>query len=1016
MVFLRGFAPTLSLVLSLVPPVNDDRALHVRQPGYVDKYDFDTSYSFAQTLYGAQSFKSDPVLDLATQSVNADFLSTLFRCGGEDLATSLGPTPAPSSTLASDYASRHPEYTPYDNIGQAFATPACFSSPPVIELLELPESVDEHCAHGNYTSITVSDDAGMGIPAGVADVEKAYAAHVEQPMAFTDATLSDATPSDTTPSDATLSTPTLAADIVAHAGNATEDADAELVFEAANVDPSFVITGADSEFAPPLQVQSLASGVRVIINEFSAIGVHLVTIALTTFKLAIVIEERIYYRFGSIAYYVYDAAVVRHVSSLATMTYETMLASLCIIAAIAVLMYGALLYQKDFLEDISLFRAEMVTNASSRIMTSRESEGEIETSYSDSDPSPNADHDNLSEDEKPGATMAPVDNNSYRCVMFTDSYARVRLSECKDMVVMRNPGLKADVPATPSIPTLAADIVAHAGNDTEDADAELVFKAANVEPSIEITGADSKFAPSMQSQSPSPELRKIIEGFAVIGVFLKAILVSFGVIASKFTLMLKMWIVSTFSSLFQYVALIYKIIRCVLIMRSSKGEIYALFCFVLGTSNFRSLVEDIAVYLGSRKTEETAEVSEIKISDMEKEDDVPIMVNKDSIDDGILRPVANEITVDDAILLTSLPTSASSDEDANITEMSLSSNVVSAPEAPADDAAVAVVSEVVFAYEKADQKEAEMGLSTGYDVEVEGSELIDAVDGESLLSFGSSATLCDDALSVMVDLAPGLSIEDGAHAVDSQPDGTLQPMDIFESADNLKNSDIEDEDAELVNIDNLLGETSSTVLSDDALSAAGDSSSGSSIEEGTHAADSELGTSELMVILESTEPLEVSNEIGPMESVIPDSDDSEVSATSLESSVNEEGKVVDLEDASTLPDFPSPENAIVMDSALCDADSSTSTSDTCVDSFSSPENDAGTLPSEPSSTLVPAEMQSTPSPSTADEVPEVANTRGREKASCLGEETCQPARRRRTCSETCSGATRRDIQGHAFLG
>ncbi|KAH8117662.1 hypothetical protein DFH11DRAFT_1038796 [Phellopilus nigrolimitatus] len=77
MVFLRGFAPTLSLVLSLVPPVNDDRALHVRQPGYVDKYDFDTSYSFAQTLYGAQSFKSDPLLDLATQSVNADFLSTL---------------------------------------------------------------------------------------------------------------------------------------------------------------------------------------------------------------------------------------------------------------------------------------------------------------------------------------------------------------------------------------------------------------------------------------------------------------------------------------------------------------------------------------------------------------------------------------------------------------------------------------------------------------------------------------------------------------------------------------------------------------------------------------------------------------------------------------------------------------------------------------------------------------------------------------------------------------------------
>ncbi|KAH8114278.1 hypothetical protein DFH11DRAFT_258656 [Phellopilus nigrolimitatus] len=183
MVFLRGFAPTLSLVLSLVPPVNDDRALHVRQSGYVDKYDFDTSYSFAQTLYGAQSFKNHAVLDLATQSVNADFLSTLFQCGGEDLATSLGSTPAPSSTLASDYAPRHPEYTPYDNIGQAFATPACFSSPPVIELLELPESVDEHFAHGNYTSITVSEDAGMGIPAGVADVEKAYAAYVEQPMA-----------------------------------------------------------------------------------------------------------------------------------------------------------------------------------------------------------------------------------------------------------------------------------------------------------------------------------------------------------------------------------------------------------------------------------------------------------------------------------------------------------------------------------------------------------------------------------------------------------------------------------------------------------------------------------------------------------------------------------------------------------------------------------------------------------------------------------------------------------------
>ncbi|KAH8113640.1 hypothetical protein DFH11DRAFT_313604 [Phellopilus nigrolimitatus] len=455
MLFLRGFAPTLSLVLSLIPPVNDDRALHIRQPGYVDKYDFDTSYSFAQTLYGAQSFKSDPVLDLATQSVNADFLSTLFQCGGVDLSTSLGSTPAPSSTPVSDYAPRHPEYTPYDNIGQAFATPACFSSPPVIELLELPESVDEHVAHGNYTSITVSDDAGMGIPAGVADVEKAYAAYVEQPMALTDATPSDATPSDATPSDATLSTPTLAADIAAHVGNATEDADAELVFKAANVDPFFDITGADSEFAPPMQVQSLASGVREILNEFSAIGVHFVTIALTTFKLAIVIGKRVYYRFGSIAHYVYDTAVVRHVSSLATMTYETILASLCIIAAIAVLMYGALLYQKDFLEDISIARAEMVTNASSRIMTSRESEDEIETSYSE----------RLTDATLSDAT--PSDT-------------------------------------TPSILTLAADIVAHVGSAAEDADAELVFKAANVEPSIEITGADSMFAPPMRLQSLSP--------------------------------------------------------------------------------------------------------------------------------------------------------------------------------------------------------------------------------------------------------------------------------------------------------------------------------------------------------------------------------------------------------------------------------------------------------------------------------------------------------------------------------
>ncbi|KAH8117664.1 hypothetical protein DFH11DRAFT_1576521, partial [Phellopilus nigrolimitatus] len=61
-----------------------------------------------------------------------------------------------------------------------------------------------------------------------------------------------------------------------------------------------------------------------------------------------------------------------------------------------------------------------------------------------------------------------------------------------------------------------------------------------------------------------------------------------------------------------------------------------------------------------------------------------------------------------------------------------------------------------------------------------------------------------------------------------------------------------------------------------------------------------------------------------------------------------------------------------MDSALCDADSSTSSSDTCVDSFSSPEKAAEALPSKPSATLVPAEMHSAPSPSTADEVPEVA--------------------------------------------
>ncbi|KAH8109270.1 hypothetical protein DFH11DRAFT_1628387 [Phellopilus nigrolimitatus] len=60
-----------------------------------------------------------------------------------------------------------------------------------------------------------------------------------------------------------------------------------------------------------------------------------------------------------------------------------------------------------------------------------------------------------------------------------------------------------------------------------------------------------------------------------------------------------------------------------------------------------------------------------------------------------------------------------------------------------------------------------------------------------------------------------------------------------------------------------------------------------------------------------------------------------------------------------------------MDSTLCDADSSTSTSDTCVNSFSSPENAAGTLPSEPSATLVPAEMHSASSP-TADVAPEVA--------------------------------------------
>ncbi|KAH8113454.1 hypothetical protein DFH11DRAFT_344680 [Phellopilus nigrolimitatus] len=612
----------------------------------------------------------------------------------------------------------------------------------------------------------------------------------------------------------------------------------------------------------------------------------------------------------------------------------------------------------------------MVANASSRTTTSRESEDEIETSYSESDRSPNADHDDLSEDEKSGATMAPVDNNSYRCVMFTDSYARVRLSECKDMVLIRNPGLKADVPATPLIPAHAADIVAHAGNDIEDADAGLVFEAANVEPSIEITGADSKFAPSMRSQSLSPESRKIVEGFAVIGVFLKAILVSFGGITSKLTLMLKMWIVSTFSSLFQ------RDIRIVLLrlgykrFQESRRGYRCLSSVSKDRRDWGSVRKRDFGYGRGRRRSCYGE----RLDRRWHSGKLCMSVFSPLCLHLLQPPVANEIPVDDAILLTSLPTSASSDEDANITEMSLSSNVVSAPEASAGDTATTVVSEVVLAYEKADQKEAEMGSSTGYNIEVKGSELIDAVNDESLLSSGSSATLCDEALSVMVDLAPGLSIEDGAHAVDSQRDGTLQPMDTFESADNLKHSDIEDEDVEVVNamkIDNLLGETSSVVLSDDALSAAGDSSSGSLTEEGTHAADSGLGTSELMVILESTEPLEVSNEIGPMESVIPDSDDSEVSATSLESSVNEEGKGIGLEDASTLPAFPSAENAIVTDSALCNADSSTSTSDTCVDSFSSLENAAATLPSEPSAILVPAEMNSAPSP-TVDEVPEVA--------------------------------------------
>ncbi|KAH8114289.1 hypothetical protein DFH11DRAFT_1576507 [Phellopilus nigrolimitatus] len=67
-----------------------------------------------------------------------------------------------------------------------------------------------------------------------------------------------------------------------------------------------------------------------------------------------------------------------------------------------------------------------------------------------------------------------------------------------------------------------------------------------------------------------------------------------------------------------------------------KGETCALFCFVLGIGTFNSLVEDVAVYLGSRETEETAEVFEMEISDVELEDDVPIMVNNDSIDDCIL--------------------------------------------------------------------------------------------------------------------------------------------------------------------------------------------------------------------------------------------------------------------------------------------------------------------------------------------------------------------------------------------
>ncbi|KAH8108943.1 hypothetical protein DFH11DRAFT_1039846 [Phellopilus nigrolimitatus] len=98
-------------------------------------------------------------------------------------------------------------------------------------------------------------------------------------------------------------------------------------------------------------------------------------------------------------------------------------------------------------------------------------------------------------------------------------------------------------------------------------------------PTFEITGADSMFAPPMRSQSLSPKLREIVKGFAVIGVSLSAILVSFRVVVPKFTLRLKFLIVSTFSSLFQYVAFIYKIVRCVLIMR--KGETYALFCFVL---------------------------------------------------------------------------------------------------------------------------------------------------------------------------------------------------------------------------------------------------------------------------------------------------------------------------------------------------------------------------------------------------------------------------------------------------